>query len=116
MIKRNFWYKEKDEYFQVTQADLPTINKSLVVLGEAGMGKSCLLEWLGSLDNFVYCTARQLLYRHKPNYLLNNKKVLVIDALDELSSFKDGDGIDLVLQKLAKFHAISMVLYKKVIL
>jgi hypothetical protein len=86
MIKRNFWYKEKDEYFQVTQADLPTINKSLVVLGEAGMGKSCLLEWLGSLDNFAYCTARQLLYRHKPNYLLNNKKVLYIKASKTVSN------------------------------
>jgi hypothetical protein len=110
MIKRNFWYKEKDEYFQVTQADLPTINKSLVVLGEAGMGKSCLLEWLGSLDNFAYCTARQLLYRHKPNSLLNNKKVLVIDALDELSSSKDGDGIDLVLQKLGELDYPQFVL------
>lgn len=110
MIKRNFWYKEKDEYFQVIQDDLPTINKSLVVLGEAGMGKSCLLEWLGSLDNFAYCTARQLLYRHKPNSLLNNKKVLVIDALDELSSSKDGEGIDLVLQKLGELDYPQFVL------
>lgn len=110
MIKRNFWYKEKDEYFQVIQDDLPTLNKSLVVLGEAGMGKSCLLEWLGSLDNFAYCTARQLLYRHKPNTLLNNKKVLVIDALDELSSSKDGDGIDLVLQKLGELDYPQFVL------
>lgn len=110
MIKRNFWYKEKDDYFQVIQDDLPTINKSLVVLGEAGMGKSCLLEWLGSLDNFAYCTARQLLYRHKPNSLLNNKKVLVIDALDELSSSKDGEGIDLVLQKLGELDYPQFVL------
>ncbi|WP_045126879.1 NACHT domain-containing protein [Acinetobacter nosocomialis] len=110
MIKRNFWYKEKDEYLQVIQDDLPTINKSLVVLGEAGMGKSCLLEWLGSLDNFAYCTARQLLYRHKPNSLLNNKKVIVIDALDELSSSKDGDGIDLVLQKLGELDYPQFVL------
>ncbi|AJB48681.1 hypothetical protein RR32_11310 [Acinetobacter nosocomialis] len=102
MIKRTLWYQFDKEYLPVTQEDLPNMDNSLVILGEAGMGKSCLLEWLGSLDNFAYCTARQLLHRHKPSTLLNNKKVLVIDALDELSSSKDGDGIDLVLQKLGE--------------
>ncbi|WP_144730927.1 NACHT domain-containing protein [Acinetobacter oleivorans] len=110
MIKRTLWYQVEKEYLPVTQEDLPNIDNSLVILGEAGMGKSCLLEWLGSLDNFAYCTARQLIYRHKPNTLLNNKKVLVIDALDELSSSKDGDGIDLVLQKLGELDYPQFVL------
>ncbi|GAM32360.1 hypothetical protein P23_2885 [Acinetobacter calcoaceticus] len=110
MIKRTLWYQIDKEYLPVTQEDLPNMDNSLVILGEAGMGKSCLLEWLGSLDNFAYCTARQLLYRHKPNTLLNNKKVLVIDALDELSSSKDGDGIDLVLQKLGELDYPQFVL------
>ncbi|OTT68056.1 hypothetical protein CAT75_16900 [Acinetobacter baumannii] len=110
MIKRTLWYQVEKEYLQLTQEDLPNIDNSLVILGEAGMGKSCLLEWLGSLDNFAYCTARQLLHRHKPNTLLNNKKVLVIDALDELSSSKDGDGIDLVLQKLGELDYPQFVL------
>lgn len=110
MIKRTLWYQVEKEYLSVTQEDLPNMDNSLVILGEAGMGKSCLLEWLGSLDNFAYCTARQLLYRHKPSTLLNNKKVLVIDALDELSSSKDGDGIDLVLQKLGELDYPQFVL------
>lgn len=110
MIKRTLWYQVDKEYLPVTQEELPNMDNSLVILGEAGMGKSCLLEWLGSLDNFAYCTARQLLYRHKPNTLLNNKKVLVIDALDELSSSKDGDGIDLVLQKLGELDYPQFVL------
>lgn len=110
MIKRTLWYQVEKEYLQVTQEDLPNMDNSLIILGEAGMGKSCLLEWLGSLDNFAYCTARQLLHRHKPNTLLNNKKVLVIDALDELSSSKDGDGIDLVLQKLGELDYPQFVL------
>lgn len=110
MIKRTLWYQVEKEYLQVSQEDLPNMDNSLIILGEAGMGKSCLLEWLGSLDNFAYCTARQLLHRHKPNTLLNNKKVLVIDALDELSSSKDGDGIDLVLQKLGELDYPQFVL------
>lgn len=110
MIKRTLWYQVEKEYLQVTQEDLPNMDNSLIILGEAGMGKSCLLEWLGSLDNFAYCTARQLLHRHKPNTLLNNKKVLVIDALDELSSSKDGGGIDLVLQKLGELDYPQFVL------
>jgi Predicted NTPase (NACHT family) len=110
MIKRTLWYQVEKEYLQLTQEDLPNIDNSLVILGEAGMGKSCLLEWLGSLDNFAYCTARQLLRRHKPNTLLNNKKILVIDALDEWGSSKDGDGIDLVLQKLGELDYPQFVL------
>lgn len=110
MIKRTLWYQVDKEYLPVTQEDLPNMDNSLVILGEAGMGKSCLLEWLGSLDNFAYCTARQLLHRHKPNSLLNNKKILVIDALDELGSSKDGDGIDLILQKLGELDYPQFVL------
>ncbi|WP_427837815.1 NACHT domain-containing protein [Acinetobacter baumannii] len=110
MIKRTLWYQVEKEYLQLTQEDLPNIDNSLVILGEAGMGKSCLLEWLGSLDNFAYCTARQLLRRHKPNTLLNNKKVLVIDALDEWGSSRDGDGIDLILQKLGELDYPQFVL------
>ncbi|MCH7338021.1 NACHT domain-containing protein [Acinetobacter higginsii] len=100
MLKRTLWYQDKDEHKILSQDELLTKKNPLVIVGEAGMGKSSLLEWLGSLENYAYCTARQLLNRANPCLLLGNNSTLVIDSFDEVSSRNDGDSIDRVLQKL----------------
>ncbi|ENU26821.1 NACHT domain-containing protein [Acinetobacter modestus] len=100
MIKRTFWYQDSDNHITLTQDELLTKTNPLVIVGEAGMGKSSLLEWLGNLENYAYCTARQLLNRANPQTLLGSNSILVIDALDEISSRNDGDSVDKVLQKL----------------
>lgn len=100
MIKRTLWYQGKEKHITLNQDELLTITNPLVIVGEAGMGKSSLLQWLGNLENYAYCTASQLLNRANPSSLLGNNDVLVIDALDEVSSKNDGDSVDRVLQKL----------------
>ncbi|ENX07195.1 NACHT domain-containing protein [Acinetobacter courvalinii] len=100
MLKRILWYQDKDEHKILSQDELLTKKNPLVIVGEAGMGKSSLLEWLGNLENHAYCTARQLLNRANPSLLLGNNSILVIDAFDEVSSRNDGDSIDRILQKL----------------
>ncbi|WP_253280009.1 NACHT domain-containing protein [Pseudomonas chlororaphis] len=66
------------------------------------MGKSHLLDWLAASPGYSHCTARQLINRYDPKTLLSDAQILVIDALDEVSSQKDGDGVDLVLRQLGK--------------
>lgn len=100
MIPRSLWYQSDDTQKTITQYEILTIPNPLVILGEAGMGKSSLLAWLGNLENYAYCTARQLLRSTNPNPLLGGSSILVIDALDEVSSMHDGDSVDRVLQKL----------------
>ena len=100
MIPRTLWYQFDDTQKKISQHEILEITNSLVILGEAGMGKSSLLEWLGNLENCAYCTARQLLNRANPRPLLGKNSILVIDSLDEVNSKNDGDAVDGVLQKL----------------
>jgi hypothetical protein len=102
VIKRTLWCETNDSRIILPQDDLLKRTESLVILGEAGMGKSHLLDWLAASPNYSHCTARQLINRHDPNTLLGDAQILVIDALDEVSSQKDGDGVDLVLRQLGK--------------
>jgi hypothetical protein len=103
ILPRRLWYETKDGRAFIEQAQLATRPESLIILGEAGMGKTELLSWLGDLPDHAYCTARQLKnVRPNPGRLLGNSTTLVVDALDELSVQGEGDAVDLVLQKLGE--------------
>lgn len=54
MIPRTLWYQFDDTQKKISQHEILEITNSLVILGEAGMGKSSLLEWLGNLENYAY--------------------------------------------------------------
>lgn len=102
IIKRTLWYETSDSRIILPQDDLLKRTESFVILGEAGMGKSHLLDWLAACPGYSHCTARQLINRYDPKTLLRDDHILVIDALDEVSSQKDGDAMDLVLRQLGK--------------
>ena len=86
----------------LTQSDLMDQAGPVVVLGEAGMGKSELLKWLGESPRHALCTAQQLINRHAPRTLLGDAEILVIDALDEVAAQRDGDALDRVLLRLGE--------------
>lgn len=86
----------------LTQSDLKDQTGPVIVLGEAGMGKSHLLAWLGENPRHALCTARQLINRPVPRTLLGDAEVLVIDALDEVAAQRDGDALDRVLLRLGE--------------
>ena len=85
----------------VDQSFLQTDPRPLVVLGEAGMGKSTLLEPLADIAGYAFCTARKLINAPDPVQVLGEATTLVIDALDEVSAQRDGDAVDLVVRRLA---------------
>lgn len=99
-IDRKLWHMTDDGRSDISQAVLQEKTEPLVILGEAGMGKSYLLDWLATLPSYQLCTARQLINRIDPKSLLGDARVLVIDGLDEVSSQKEGDAVDLVLRQL----------------
>lgn len=102
IIERNLWYLHDGQRITLDQADLITRTESLVILGEAGMGKSHLLRWLAKFPECAFCTARQLVGRPNPRSLLGAATVLLIDGLDEISAGKEGDAVDQVLRKLGE--------------
>jgi hypothetical protein len=74
------------------------------------MGKSHLLELIATIPGYARCTARQLINRHDPRTLLSDARILVIDALDEVGTQREGDAVDLVLRQLCKAGSPQFVL------
>lgn len=99
-ISRTLWFTENDQNKEISQEELLTEKRSLVILAEAGMGKTQLLRSLGKHPGYAYCTAKQLIRKARPEELLGNASVLVVDALDEAPSHQENDAIDEVLRKL----------------
>ncbi|RYG96258.1 MAG: hypothetical protein EON58_12485, partial [Alphaproteobacteria bacterium] len=110
IIERTLWYEAQSGRAELPQGDLLKRTQPLVILGEAGMGKSYLLEWLATIPGYIRCTARQLINLHDPRTLLSDARILVIDALDEVGTQKEGDAVDLVLRQLCRVGSPQFVL------
>jgi hypothetical protein len=101
-LARKLWQEREGNRVTLHQDQLLSLAESVVVLGEAGLGKTTLLDWLSTADGYARCTARQLIFNAKPKLLLGGASTLVIDALDEVSAKRDGDAVGLVLQRLGE--------------
>jgi len=110
ILHRQLWFIEHLDREVVNQDFLKTDDRSLVVLGEAGMGKSTLLQSLKNEDGFVVCTARKLINTQEPVSLVGDAKTLVVDALDEVSARREGDAVDRVLQRLDQLKLPRFIL------
>jgi hypothetical protein len=110
LLQRRLWFTDQNDRVVVDQDFLKKDSRSLVVLGEAGMGKSTLLGHLGDIDGFAICTARKLIVTPDPKFLLGASKTLVVDALDEVSAQHEGDAVDLVLRRLAELGLPRFIL------
>jgi hypothetical protein len=75
-------------------------DECLVVLGQQGMAKTCLLHRLAARNEFAPCTARQLLNRAYARTIIGDSRLVLIDALDEVVAQQDGAAVDLVLRRL----------------
>ncbi|MEI2430207.1 hypothetical protein RDV84_17960 [Lysobacter yananisis] len=111
LLDRTLWHQdEHGRKIEVAQQRLVDFAEPVVVLGEAGMGKSSLLGELGKLPGYAGCTARQLINRADPRSLLGDATTLVIDALDEVSTSREGDAVDAVLRRLGEIGCPRFVL------
>lgn len=110
LLRRQLWYQGRRDIVIVGQEFLRIDPRSLIVLGEAGMGKSTLLQQLDAVDGFTVCTARKLINTPEPLALMGDATTLVIDALDEVSARLDGDAVDLVLRRLAELALPRFIL------
>ncbi|MCR9057380.1 MAG: hypothetical protein NXI02_08600 [Rhodobacteraceae bacterium] len=109
-LQRRLWFTDQCDRVAVDQDFLKNDSRSLVVLGEAGMGKSTLLGRLRDIDGFAVCTARKLIVTPDPKSLIGESKTLVVDALDEVSAQHEGDAVNLVLRRLAELGLPRFIL------
>ena len=102
-IRRRLSGSNRDgNQFDLDQAELLDQVGPIVVLGDAGMGKTTLLEDIGQEEECKYVSARQLVRSNDPQNLLGEATCFVIDALDELAVQSEGDAVDAVLRSLEK--------------
>lgn len=109
-LRRRLWYADKDGQHWLDQDDLLARAEPVIVLGEPGMGKTELLRAIGKEDENAFCRATQLINRVRPETLIGNSKCLIIDALDEVAAQRQGDAVDLVLQKLGQLDYPQFIL------
>jgi len=80
--------------------ELAALAAPFVVLGDPGMGKTSLLRQLCQHPTHHFLTAGQ--FMRTPLSKLPKDRILVIDALDERSASRDGDALDLLLERLGE--------------
>lgn len=74
----------------------------IVLLGEPGMGKTTLLETLAARSSDYRFVRASALSRDPELGAVGNRGRLLIDALDEVAAFKDGDALGRVLLALKR--------------
>lgn len=98
-IDRQLAYQLDGEQQLLAHSDLPERSKNMVVLGEAGMGKSWLLNELAR-HGASFFSARRLIITAEPKALLGDATCVLIDAIDEAPAFETGGAIDKILGQL----------------
>lgn len=98
-IARTLWFDTTDGRSHVSQDELLGRPECLIVLGEAGMGKTTLLQSLAEEGKARFRRARDFT-NDDPRAYHGETLPLLIDALDELPAKGEGDAVDAVLQQL----------------
>lgn len=93
----------------ISHRDILTRSENLIVLGEAGMGKSRLLEELES-GAVKRITARRFIHGLQSAWQAPDVDCVLIDALDEAPAFSDGSVVDQIVAKLEQVRSLRFVL------
>ena len=87
-------------------------SKPVVILADAGMGKTELMKELAKPSHIKtkYLSASDLVQKSVKRLSIQPDETLLIDAFDEIPSTKDSSGIDSVLNKLAELDYPKFIL------
>jgi predicted NACHT family NTPase len=93
----------------ISHRDILMRSENLIILGEAGMGKSRLLEELES-DAVKRISARRFIHAPQSSWPGPNVDCVLIDALDESPAYSDGSVVDQIVAKLEQVSSVRFVL------
>lgn len=108
-INRKLSYRLDGAETVIGHSELLNRPENLVVLGEAGMGKSRLLEELDGAGS-KRLTARRLIASRDPRELVGHESLVLVDALDEAPAFAEGGVVDQILAQLEQCKVVRFIL------
>lgn len=108
-VDRVLSFKVDGKEETISHRDILTRSENLVVLGEAGMGKSRLLEELES-GAVKRITARRFIHAPQSSWYAPSIDCVLIDALDEAPAFSEGSIVDQIVAKLEQVGPLRFVL------
>lgn len=95
----------------IYESDVNALSGVVVILGDPGLGKTFLMEKIGSEHSNRYVRAGTFARSRAPDqFLPKSGGRLVIDGLDEISSAAVGGGLDAVLGQLSALGNPPVVL------
>ncbi|HHQ6632592.1 TPA: hypothetical protein ACSTL1_004112 [Serratia fonticola] len=105
-LPRTLWYLENEEKIELSHIQLHAkFNihaQPLIILGEAGMGKTTLLKQFAKQHDYRFVTAYKFLHPPRGTANIDADQVLVIDALDELTANSPTEAIERVTDRLGE--------------
>ncbi len=110
-LSRTLTYiNEKGETMSLNDDEILALGRSVVILGEPGMGKSWLLEQLAATSEWRLISAARFVAHPAPEKLVPAHGSLIIDGLDQLMASQESDAVNRVLAQLIRAGCPSFVL------
>ena len=101
-VERTLAYDDPQHGRQVVGQDkIEAFRSPVVILGDPGLGKTVLTEWLGDRPGAKYVVAGTLTRHPKPETLISEGQRIVIDGLDQIASAAPGGAVEAVLKQLS---------------
>jgi len=99
-FRRKLRVVEEASEREILDSDLLGLERSVVVLGEPGMGKSELIGELGRASGVAPVSALRFMLSKSPGGYVTSGHLLLIDGLDEAIARDEKDALDRVLAQL----------------
>ena len=101
-IKRTLVHEDRERgRIAVGEKEIGSFSEPVVILGDAGLGKSVLTRELGKQAGIQYFRAGTFERSAAPASLVDNNERVILDGLDEIASVEPGGAVDAVLRKLS---------------
>ena len=110
-IERRLAYEDDHQHRRVIgQEEIAAIVQPVVILGDPGLGKSCLAKSLEAQPNTKRCRAGTFYRTDRPETLIAQGERIIVDGLDEIASSTPGGAVDTVLRQLSRMGSPPFIL------
>ena len=86
----------------IAESEVAGLSGPVVILGDAGSGKTVLAEALGELPGMKYVRAGTFVRQSRSNQFATGDECIVVDGIDEIAYVRLGSAVDEVLTKLSE--------------